>query len=228
MLTDDQRRVAQLLDSLPESRPFPFAGGAAMIAHGLVQRTTTDIDYFGREPREVNELLPAVEQCLLDAGYDVERQRAALTTGFVRLDVRPTPEGMPLGLDLSHDFRIRKPVLTEIGRTLDPEELAADKTLALFGRAEARDFVDVDALVRRFGRERLLELAAEKDLGFDRGIFREMLGNLRQWSAEDFGISGEELEGFRERFEDWETSLMLDRGEESWPRRETGRDRGIE
>jgi predicted nucleotidyltransferase component of viral defense system len=31
------------------------------------------------------------------------------------------------------------------------EELAADKLLALFDRAQARDFLDVRALIERFG-----------------------------------------------------------------------------
>ncbi len=49
---------------------------------------------------------------------------------------------------------------------LSLDELAADKVLALFGRAEARDFVDVAALLPRYGWVRLCDLAAEKDTGF--------------------------------------------------------------
>ena len=39
--------------------------------------------------------------------------------------------------------------------------------LALFGRAEARDFVDVFFLARRFGIRAMLDWAGEKDPGFD-------------------------------------------------------------
>ena len=48
-----------------------------------------------------------------------------------------------------------------LGPTLSAEELGADKLLALFDRAQARDFVDVAALVDRFGHGRLCELASE-------------------------------------------------------------------
>jgi hypothetical protein len=48
--------------------------------------------------------------------------------------------------------------------------VAADKTLALFGRAAARDLVDVAALSKQYPLERLCELAAEKDPGFDRRV----------------------------------------------------------
>jgi hypothetical protein len=44
----------------------------------------------------------------------------------------------------------------------------------VFGRAAARDFVDLMAIEGSFGLDRLFELAAEKDLGFDAGIFAEM------------------------------------------------------
>ena len=39
--------------------------------------------------------------------------------------------------------------------------------MALFGRAEARDFVDVFFLARRFGIRAMLDWAREKDAGFD-------------------------------------------------------------
>ena len=44
------------------------------------------------------------------------------------------------------DARIREAVQLSFGRVLHPDEVAADKTLALFGRAAARDLVDVAAL----------------------------------------------------------------------------------
>jgi predicted nucleotidyltransferase component of viral defense system len=47
------------------------------------------------------------------------------------------------------------------------DELAADKMLALWGRAEARDLLDVDALLHFVTLRKMLDLAAEKDLGFD-------------------------------------------------------------
>ncbi len=61
---------------------------------------------------------------------------------------------------------------------LSGEELPADKVLALFGRAEARDFVDLMAVVERYGFDRALDLAAEQDQGFDAGVFAEMLTRI--------------------------------------------------
>ena len=56
---------------------------------------------------------------------------------------------------------------------LHSDEVAADKMLALYGCAEGREFHDVAALAGRYSTERLLELAATKDRGFDRRRFIE-------------------------------------------------------
>lgn len=45
-------------------------------------------------------------------------------------------------------------------------DLAADKTLALFGRAATRDFVDVYMLLGRFELSQLMAWAQQKDPGF--------------------------------------------------------------
>ena len=84
---------------------------------------------------------------------------------------------------------------------------------ALFGRAEARDFVDVDAAIRsgHYSRERLLELAAAADAGFDPAYFAAALGSLQQITDSDFdlyGISPDELVALRRRFADWRAQLI--------------------
>ena len=73
-------------------------------------------------------------------------------------------------VEVAHDARIREAVQLSFGRVLHPDEVAADKTLALFGRAAARDLVDVAALSERYPLEHLCKLAAEKDAGFDRQV----------------------------------------------------------
>jgi hypothetical protein len=59
---------------------------------------------------------------------------------------------------------------------------------ALFGRAEARDFLDVDAAISsgRYTRERLHELASEADPCFDAIVFADAIGSLEQITDMDF------------------------------------------
>jgi len=80
-----------------------------------------------------------------------------------------------VAVEIAHDARIRVTVHLDFGPVLHPDEVAADKTLALFGRAASRDLVDVDALTRRYTRQQLFGLAAEKDPGFDPRMFADAL-----------------------------------------------------
>jgi hypothetical protein len=99
-----------------------------------------------------------------------------------------------------------------IGPVLHPDDAVANKMCALFGRAEARDFLDVDAALTsgRYSRERLLELAVNADAGFDRTMFADALGALGQITDADFDCYGhrpEDLAAMRQRFSDWRADL---------------------
>lgn len=90
------------------------------------------------------------------------------------------PSGRACKVELARDARIRPSVRREVGAVLHLEEIAADKMLALFGRAAARDFVDVAALLRKLPAGRLLDLAAEKDPGFVSSLAARPTRRLRK------------------------------------------------
>lgn len=147
MLSGLQLRVATVLAGLSEASEFVLAGGGALIARGDVHRLTRDLDFFASEPAQVDELLPVFEAALRAAGWEVIEERVA--AGFARLVVVDGEERT--GVDLATDARLLPAEESEFGLVLSTEELAVDKVLAVFGRAEARDFVDLAALEPRFG-----------------------------------------------------------------------------
>lgn len=131
---------------------------------------------------------------------------------FARLLLTDAEDVDPEKLELSADWRAHPPVQIEIGPVLHPDDAVANKMIALFGRAEARDFLDVDAAVTsgRYSRERLLELAASADAGFDRLMFAEALGSLAQRTDTDFDeydVTADDLRAMRGRFADWRGHL---------------------
>ena len=117
------------------------------MASGVVDRATRDLDFFGASGDDVDRLRPAVERALIAAGLEVSRERE--TYGFVRLIVTDGDDSTEVDLDA--DARIRPAKSGPLGPMWSLEELAADKLLALFERAQARDFLDVRALIERFG-----------------------------------------------------------------------------
>ena len=159
MLDPLQERIARVALAMPGAESLALAGGGAMLAHRLVKRPTQDVDMF--TPEDVPALADALLAVLESDGLLVIVE--AYTSTDVRLTV--TESSGPCKVELARDARIRPPVRLDVGAVLHQEEIAADKMLALFGRAAARDFVDVAALLRTFPAERLLDLAAEKDPG---------------------------------------------------------------
>jgi Nucleotidyl transferase AbiEii toxin, Type IV TA system len=94
----------------------------------------------------------------------------------------------------------RLPSVSFIGPTFDLEELAGRKTLALFDRAEARDFTDVYALAARFGKELLVARAAEVDMGFDTDVFAQMLGTLSRFDDDELPIADDQVPALKAFF----------------------------
>lgn len=187
MLSAFQQEIMVIVVASTSDQHFALAGGAALILKGLVDRQTRDLDFFARDPEAVGRVVESVDEALRAAGMST--RRLVEGSGFVRIEV--TRGGEVCELDLGVDARIRPEETTPFGLVVATEELAADKTLALFGRAAARDFVDVYLLSRRFGEEQLCTLAAEKDAGFDRGHLVDALRSFHRLDRDLFDVDDE-------------------------------------
>jgi hypothetical protein len=111
-------------------------------------------------------------------------------------------------VDLALDAPPNLPaVASTAGPTFGLEELAGRKTIALFDRAEARDFADVYILAQRYTKPLLLTRAAEVDSGFDLTIFADMLDTLSRFTDAEIPIEPAEVNVLREFFAQWATEL---------------------
>jgi hypothetical protein len=104
----------------------------------------------------------------------------------------------------------RPPVISIVGPTFDPEELARRKLVALFSRAEARDFADVYVLAQRFDRTTLLARAHEVDPGFDQAVLGQMMHTLSRFVDDELPIASAEVTAVRAFFADWARELSAD------------------
>lgn len=79
--------------------------------------------------------------------------------------------------------------------------------LALFGRAEARDFADVYVLARRFGKDALIGQAQALDGGFDLDVLAQMIEALGRFDDQEIPLDHEELPAMRQFFTSWANEL---------------------
>jgi Nucleotidyl transferase AbiEii toxin, Type IV TA system len=114
-------------------------------------------------------------------------------------------------VEVAHDARLREAVQLDIGRVLHPDEVAADKVLALFGRAAARDLVDVAALTNRYPLQQLCALAEEKDAGFDPRVLADAMNAATRHPNEAFaelGLSEDATNRLRSKAHEWRATLL--------------------
>lgn len=183
MLSPLQEQVAEIIAGLEEAADFALAGGAALISRGAVQRQTKDLDFFGLTTDAVDRLLPAVEHALQAAGLGVRRVQD--NPGFARLLIEGVSDRTEV--DLAADARLFPVEPGKPAPALSGEELAVDKALAVFGRAEARDFV---GLPRR--REAVRSRSTLRACG--RGGSRLHTGDVRRHAQRDPPSARQEFE----------------------------------
>jgi hypothetical protein len=184
-LTEFQRALLAALASTPNDDRY-LAGGAALHFAPNSTRYSDDLDFFHDSEARVASAFAADRDALRQAGYQVDLEMSL--PGFVRALVRKGEEATRV--DWAHDsaWRFMPLVRDRVGGLLlHPVDLALNKVLALAGRDEPRDFVDM-----LFVHRRILPLAglcwaaAGKDPGFTPRSLLELLKRRGRYRAEDF------------------------------------------
>ena len=184
-LTDYQRRLlADLADADRNDRYL--AGGAALHFSPNSVRYSDDLDFFHDSEERVARAFTADRGRLEAKGYEVEVE--ASLPGFVRAIITRGTDATRV--DWAHDSAWRfMPLVRDPlgGLLLHPVDLAVNKVLALAGRDEPRDFVDM-----LFAQEHILPLAGlcwaapGKDPGFTPLSLLELLKRRGKNRPEDF------------------------------------------
>ncbi|OAT86746.1 nucleotidyl transferase AbiEii/AbiGii toxin family protein [Desulfotomaculum copahuensis] len=162
-----QKKTLKIFTKVNSTGDFYFTGGTALAVCYLKHRESDDLDLFTDQAISLPPTAREFESQLHAAGLDVKVERRQAT--FVRFLIE---QELKVDLALDAPFRLKPPVQLDINgiKTFVDglEDIAANKMLALFGRAEPRDFIDVYFLSREyFDFMEMTKMAAQKDTGFD-------------------------------------------------------------
>jgi hypothetical protein len=184
-LTKFQEAVARLLSG-NRSEDSHLAGGAALHLQPNSKRYSNDLDYFQDSVERVATAFADDRSLLEEHGYSVEVELNQ--QGHIRASVKQDSE--TTSIEWAHDsaWRFLPPIKNDIvGYQLHPIDLAINKLLALAGRDEARDFLDIlmiDSEVLPLGA--LCWAAVGKDPGFSPRSLLELLKRRGKYQPEDF------------------------------------------
>lgn len=184
-LTPYQEEIARLLSAnrTPDSY---LAGGAALHLEPTTTRYSNDLDYFNDSVERVAEAFAQDERALRSAEHRVTVDMQL--RGYIRATVARGASHTKV--EWAHDsaWRFMPTVRHEVaGFTLHPIDLAVNKLLALAGRDEPRDFLDILELHRTtLPLGALCWAAAGKDPGFTPLSLLEILRRRGRYHVEDF------------------------------------------
>jgi hypothetical protein len=161
------------------------AGGAALNAATGSARVSRDIDLFHDTAAAVSASWDADRRLLEAEGYEVRTLRDR--TSFVEAVVKLGADSVILQWTADSAYRFFPLVEhPDFGLALHPFDLATNKVLALVGRLEPRDFVDVVSCHDRIQRLGYLAWAAcGKDPGFGPAAILEHAARSARYSAEE-------------------------------------------
>ena len=184
-LTRYQKEVARLL-AVNRSMDSYLAGGAAIHIDPNSRRFSNDLDYFQDSVERVSTAFADDARALTDAGHEVALEMRL--PGYVRATV--SKDGARTKIEWAHDsaWRFMPTIRSDVaGYTLHPIDLAINKLLALAGRDEPRDFLDIlDLHSRTLPLGALCWAAAGKDPGFTPFALLEILRRRGKYHPEDF------------------------------------------
>lgn len=209
---DVQRRVARICLQACEQAGFLLCGGSALREHGITTRPTEDIDLFTNhnDPTTFAESVATTRTALEEAGLSVVVARQLET--FATLEVTTTT-GQQVGVDMGLDWRAHdEGVRLDIGPVLHKDDAVANKVLAVFGRTEARDFLDLDAIMAtgEYSVADVLALAPHYDPGFDLNYFEKALRQVTTMSPERvaaYGVCAQEWKHVQHRITDMANTI---------------------
>lgn len=193
-LTTFQLEICRLIArQRVESGESYVAGGTALNSAIGAARISRDIDLFHDTVEAVDQSFAADRRLLVTRGYGISIQRERV--GFVEALVSRGDDRVVLQWAADSAFRFFPLVEhADFGLVLHPFDLATNKVLALVGRIEARDWVDVIGCHERVQKLGYLAWAASgKDPGFGPSTILEQASRSARYSAAE--IAGLDFEG---------------------------------
>ena len=212
-VSDLHRHVASVALRAASRHGFALGGGNALIAYGVIDRITQDVDLFTDDEHGGEAAAGAVETALRAAGFRADREDMSgladvfegMGEGLAEWTITG-PGGQQMMLQMAYFDRASQPVVMEFGPVLSLDDVIGGKVCALASRAVPRDYLDTAATLERYTVAELIGLARRLDPGLTDEDFAAAGRRLDQvgdgWFA-SLGLAPPDVDALRKRFSAW-------------------------
>lgn len=138
------------LMALPLLKTYNLAGGTAL-ALQIGHRMSIDLDFFGQENIDSEQLLSEFENIGNTEVQNISEKILQATIDGVKVDI------------VNYKFKLlNEPIIVDQIRLLSDQDIAAMKLSAIGGRGSKKDFFDLYFLLDKFSLQEILDFAKEK------------------------------------------------------------------
>lgn len=182
ILTSLQNRFLQIFFNSFLKQDFFLTGGTALSAFYLQHRLSQDIDLFTLNQKlEFNAVNAEILKIISSLSGKIEHQISSPT--FLQFIFKTNRD--ELKIDIVKDTPVHFGSLKKISNfQIDSlKNIAVGKLLALFGRADAKDFIDLYFLLeveKKFTFNKLYNLAKKKDIGLSEFYLAGMIKKVEE------------------------------------------------
>lgn len=182
ILTSLQNRFLQIFFNSFLKQDFFLTGGTALSAFYLQHRLSQDIDLFTLNQKlEFNAVNAEILKIISSLSGKIEHQISSPT--FLQFIFKTNKD--ELKIDIVKDTPVHFGSLKKISNyQIDSlKNIAVGKLLALFGRADAKDFIDLYFLLeveKKFTFNKLYNLAKKKDIGLSEFYLAGMIKKVEE------------------------------------------------
>ena len=201
-------------------RDVALGGGNALIVRAGSPRRTQDVDLFCRKAADLPAIATVVVEAFEAAGYGVERREDQQEwwedeeAQIVELIVSADGGALEAEVQIAYFYYAEDGIVPGLGPVLSLDDIGGWKTTTVPNRMATRDYVDYALLRKRYTKERLFELAAERDPGLGPADYADAAVHLDRLKDSDLApylAPGQDAAAVRAAFADWSRDTRRDR-----------------
>ena len=178
-LTKLQEEVLKSFFTQPIGKSYFLTGGTALSGFYFYHRESIDLDLFTFETIEIEPIRQLFEDIATKVHLSLDHRVA--TEGYHKFFL--TGKKQELKIDLVKDQNVHFGDTATFGniRVDSIENIGSNKITAIFGRTEAKDFIDLYFILKKklFTFQKLLRDAKKKDLGLSEFYLAHMLMEVK-------------------------------------------------